>query len=221
MNVWLTIHQLRHMSVCDFAEKALVRTLGNFVYIDALKCMVLTMHTVDRGILSRKVGYDEKFLSESECLYFAENYDTDMREDDVRGHFAKGDSCYAFLKGHELASYGWYSTSTTKLPSGQIVNFDPTYVYMYQGYTRKTHRGKRLHGIGMARVLKLYCHLDYKGIISMVDARNYESLRSIHRLGYRIFGRIYVIRVGKKFFVWQSVGCKKYGLAVINDGYVR
>lgn len=215
MNVRLTLHQLRHMSVFDFAEKALVRALGNFVYIDALKCMVLTMHTMDRGILSRKLSYDGKFLSESECLYFAKNYDTDMREDVVREHFSKGDSCYAFLKGQELASYGWYSTSTTKLPSGQIVNFDPSYVYMYQGYTRKVYRGNRLHGIGMARALEIYCHLGYNGIISMVDARNHESLRSIYRLGYRIFGRIYVIRVRKKFFVWQSVGCKKYGLAVI------
>lgn len=214
MNVWAALYQLGRMSAFDFAEKVLVVVLAKFIYIDALKCMILTMQTVDQSMLSRKLSYEEKFLSESECLYFARNYDTNMREDVIRQNFSKGDSCYAFIKKREIVSYGWYSTSVMKLPNSLILNFDPSYVYMYQGYTRNAYRGEGLHGIGMARALKFYCYQGYKGIVSYVDARNYKSLRSVYRLGYQIFGRVYVIRIRNKFFIWRSAGCKKYGLTV-------
>ena len=216
MNIQTVLQQFRQMSVSDFAEKAMIRALALFIHIDAMKCMVLTMHTVDQGILSDGAGYDEKFLSEDECLCFARRDVSDMQADDIRQSFSNGDRCYALIKDQEIASYGWYSTSTTVLPSGLMLGFDQSYVYMYGGYTRSEYRGQQLHGKGMARALKFYYQHGYKGLVSIVDARNYESLRSIHRVGYRIFGRIYVFRIRKKRFVWRSPGSKKYGFFATN-----
>ncbi|MCZ6504075.1 MAG: GNAT family acetyltransferase [Gammaproteobacteria bacterium] len=192
----------------------MVRVLARFIYVDAMKCMALTMQTVDQSILSGEVSYDGKFLTESECLYFAGRNVTGLKADEIRQNFSKGDRCYAFIKEQEIASYGWYSTSTTELPNGHMLSFDRSYVYMYGGYTRGAYRGQGLHGKGMASALKFYHERGYKGLVSMVDSRNYESLRSIYRVGYRIFGRIYVFQIRNKCFVWRSPGSRKYGFVV-------
>ncbi|MBT5050007.1 MAG: GNAT family acetyltransferase [Rhodospirillaceae bacterium] len=210
MKLSAVLHQVTRMSVCEFAEKSLVRLLAQFVYVDALKCMVLTTETVNRDLLTLPPGYEECFLREQECLQFLETADTDMKKHLVRQIFAKGDACHALLKDGDLASYGWYTNATSTLPSLAILSFDRPYVYMYQGYTAVAHRGQSLHGIGMARALLAYSERGHRGIVSVVDARNYESLRSIHRLGYKIFGRIYIIRWREKYLVWKSNGCRKY-----------
>ena len=104
--------------------------------------MVLTRETVNKDLALLQAGCEEKFLTEQECLYFLEHADTDMMEHLIRRNFAKGDACHALLKGEDLASYGWYSTVTSVLPSGVMLSFDRSYVYMYQGYTPIAYRGQ-------------------------------------------------------------------------------
>jgi hypothetical protein len=125
--------------------------------------------------------------------------------------FARGDRCFALYDGDRLASFGWYSTQPTHISDGLVLHFEPAWVYMYKGFTHPDYRGKRLHGIGMSLALRAVTESGSRGLISYVKSNNFQSLRSIERMGYRIFGDIYLARVMGKAVTWASQTCKPYG----------
>jgi hypothetical protein len=91
-----------------------------------------------------------------------------------------------------------------------VLTFDPRYVYMYKGFTDTRHRGQRLHAIGMTRALHHYRDCRYKGLVSYVEAHNFDSLKSCARMGYHVFGSIYVTRVFRRYVAFSSTGCERF-----------
>ncbi len=133
---------------------------------------------------------------------------------------ARGDRCYAIFEGDLLTAYGWYATRPTRLfeiDDSLSLHFDPSYTYMYWGYTRPSHRGKRLHAVGMASALSLVAGEGQKGLLSYVDSTNYASLRSCERTGFEGFGTVLVAKAGKRYFCRASSGCKQYGFEVLQE----
>jgi hypothetical protein len=120
----------------------------------------------------------------------------------------KGDECYALLGGG-LAAYGWYATTPTAigLPHLQL-HFSKDYVYMYKGFTGERHRGKRLHAVGMTRALNEYRQRGYRGLVSYVESTNFDSLKSCDRMGYKVFGSIYLVRLFGRQLAFSSPGCR-------------
>jgi hypothetical protein len=130
----------------------------------------------------------------------------------------RGDRCYVICDdSDDVMSYGWYSTRPTRLSEidGEpVLHFDPKYAYMYYGYTRPEHRGRRLHAFGMAAALLECTKTGLRGLISYVAASNFSSLKSCYRMGYQTFGHVVMLKV-VDHHVWHATpGCKKYGFRV-------
>ena len=122
----------------------------------------------------------------------------------------KGDECYGFTLDGTLAAYGWYAHSATPVAPGLVLHFAPGYVYMYKGFTHDLHRGKRLHAIGMTRALQHYRSKGLKGVVSYVESQNFDSLKSCARMGYRVFGSMYLVEIFGRHFAWSSPGCARF-----------
>ena len=129
----------------------------------------------------------------------------------LREALRKGDACYALCEGPKLVSSGWYSTQPTTIESGLVLHFAPGYVYMYKGLTREAYRGQRLYAVGVTRALEHYLAQGARGFVSYVDAANLDSLKSCVRMGYRVFGSIYVLSLFGRHFVFSSRGCRAFG----------
>jgi hypothetical protein len=131
---------------------------------------------------------------------------------------ARGDRCYALFDGESLAAYGWYSNLPTPIDEHFVLHFDRAYTYMYGGYTLPAYRGKRLHAVGMCRALRAITEEGKKGLISDVFSNNFASLQSVTRMGYRIFGEVYLFRAGNHCFTYATNGCRNYGCWVEAPG---
>jgi len=178
-----------------------------------LEGMRLTLGTVDRSFLDADAsGWG--FLDRETLLACVGARALDMNEAFVEQATGRGDRCYGVMIGDELASYGWYSTRPTPVTDDLILHFDPSYAYMYKGYTRSEHRGKRLHGIGMARALAALTAEGRKGLVSFVESNNFASLRSCHRLGYQEFGRLFATRAQGRYRTYATPGCEIYDFRV-------
>lgn len=130
----------------------------------------------------------------------------------LREALRKGDACYAICEGTKLVSSGWYSTQPTAIEPGLVLHFDSSYVYMYKGLTRPPYRGQRLYEVGVTRALQHYLAQGARGFVSCVDAANLDSLKACERMGYRVFGSIYVLRLFGRHFAFSSRGCREFGL---------
>jgi hypothetical protein len=159
--------------------------------------------------------YRPSFLSAKQLREFALDGKNGMRERFVEEALSKGDECYGIFDGDRLASYGWYSFRPTRIdPPELVLRFDPEYVYMYKGFTHVRYRGQRLHAIGMTLALKHYLDRGYKGLVSYVESNNFDSLKSVSRMGYEEFGSIYLMRAFGRYLTHVSPGCERFGIAV-------
>jgi hypothetical protein len=190
-----------------------LRALNRLVYFRVLKAV--DIHTPDPKALERRPEYTYGFLSRVLVLAFALDPQYEMSERFLREALAKGDRCYGIVHGETLASYGWYSTKpTVALTADLELRFDPSYVYMYKGFTHEGYRGRRLHAAGMAHALQEYRTEGSKGIVSYVESNNFSSLKSCYRMGYTTFGHVLVLRIGGRYFIGASEACRAHGFAL-------
>lgn len=163
----------------------------------------------DPAFLAAPQGYAAGFLGEAELRAFAADTGNEMSLAFLDTVLPKGDECYAICDGSRLAAYGWYAMTPTPVGSPKLLlHFSSTYVYMYKGFTGERYRGKRLHAIGMTRALQAYRQRGYRGLVSYVESTNFDSLKSCERMGYRVFGSIYLFRLLGRDFAFSSPGCR-------------
>jgi hypothetical protein len=157
----------------------------------------LTRETLDNIALDRRYDLPPEFVGEA---------------------LARGDACYGVLDGECVASYGWYAHAPTKISNDLRLHFDEAYVYRYKGLTLEPYRGQRFHAITMARTLDAWLALGYRGMVAYVEANNLSSLKSVYRLGYVTFGRVFILlRVLGRHFIYNSPGCKAFGFRVVAE----
>jgi hypothetical protein len=170
---------------------------------------------VDAGFIDYPPHYTPSFLAPRALHELAADPAAEMSRAFVDDALRNGDECYAICDGETLAAYGWYSTRPTPIqPSHLALHFADGYVYMYKGFTDKRYRGQRLHAIGMTRALQHYLESGYRGLVSYVESTNFDSLKSCSRMGYEVFGSVYVLRLFGRYFTFSSPGCKAFDFRV-------
>jgi hypothetical protein len=195
-----------------------IKAINAVVFFKVLKGV--SIEQPDADYLAAPAAFDAGFLPDSALRAFAADPATEMSPAFVEATLAKGDQCYAICDGPHLAAYGWYATTPTTTGSPDLLlHFRDEYAYMYKGFTDPRYRGQRLHAIGMTRALQEYRHRGYRGLVSYVESTNFDSLKSCFRMGYKVFGSIFVIGLLGRRFAFSSPGCKPFGfrLEIIRD----
>ncbi|NVB81403.1 MAG: GNAT family acetyltransferase [Kofleriaceae bacterium] len=192
-----------------------LRVLNKLMPFQVLKGMTATADEIDKRLLDAG-GLETRFCTRDEL--YAAMTDAEMSEemtiDFIEAALAKGDECYGIFDGQKLVSMGWYSNQPTPLSDNLTLCFDRSWMYMYKGYTLRAYRGKRLHGVGMSLALYAYTKRGARGLISYVKSNNFQSLRSTERMGYRIFGDIYIAQPIGRSVTWSTPGCAEYDFRV-------
>ena len=184
----------------------------------------LRIEQVDPAFLACEPRYSSGFQPLRTLRRFAVAPASEISHRFLREAMRKGDACYAVCEGSKLVSSSWYSTQPTAIESRDLLmHFPPGYVYMYKGLTRESHRGQRLYEVGVTRALQHYLGQGARGFVSYVDAANLDSLKACERMGYRMFGSIYVLRLFGRHFAFSSRGCRDFGfrLEVLGESAAR
>jgi hypothetical protein len=187
------------------------RALNKVLPLRIFKGMTAVVDDVDRslfdtgGFAVRIAGADELRAASAKPEWAKE-----MPRSFVDQALARGDECVGIFDGDALVSMGWYSRVPTTVSESFMLHFDPAWTYMYKGFTLNSHRGKRLHGIGMTFALAHYTKAGARGLISYVEFNNLQSLRSVERMGYRLFGDIYIAQIQGRERFWSTPGCRPY-----------
>jgi len=166
----------------------------------------------EAAFLQSPPGYTPGFLTAGQLRKHARQPATKISSGFLDRAIPRGDECYAICAGEELAAYGWYARGSTPISVQDLeLHFSEAYIYMYKGFTDTRHRGRRLHAVGMTLALEHYLAEGYRGLVSYVEATNFDSLKSCARMGYEVFGSIYLLRVFGRYFAFSSPGCSRFG----------
>ena len=226
---WLALvaRQFAGLPLRDFIEKSLTRLLGRWREVRVFRLMALDSGSLAEGGDGHDggdgpggalpAGFSARYIGEAECLAFAAIADAGLREEFVRAACARGDRCLAVFDGAEPAAYSWYADTATTLPGDLEIRFDPGWVYHYHSHTRPAWRGRRLHAAGVRAALRDVAAAGRPGLVSAVEVQNYESLRAMRRLGFRIIGSAYVAWFHGRPHIAHSPGCRRHAVRLAID----
>src|SRR5204863_2878865 len=89
----------------------------------------IRIERVDPAFLQCDEKYQAMFLDAETLWRFAEDPRNELPHHFLSAALAKGDECYGFMAGSELAAYGWYSAKPTDLDLlGLQLQFSGEYV---------------------------------------------------------------------------------------------
>jgi len=188
---------------------ALLKGLGCDRWVSVLRAHFI--EEVDPAFLQDPEGHAGSFVGKQALEAFVRDPESALSTEFVRYALAKGDKCFGFVHDGALRAYGWYATTATRVSPDLRIDFARGYVYMYHGFTHASHRGRRLFPTGMTRALRHFRSVGYKGMLLYVDATNLDSLKSCARMGWRVFGTAYVVKLFGRNVVYCSPGCRRYG----------
>lgn len=186
------------------------RSINNIIVFQNLTGMTATETSLAMIGLPEDSELTIKFLSKDELINYAKDPVNELTEEFLEIAFRKEDHCLAILDKGVIASYGWYSNQPTRILKNIDLFFSPEWMYMYKGFTHTAYRGMRLHAVGMCHATKHFSENGFKGLISYVESNNFASMKSVTRMGYEIFGSIYILSAFNKFVSFSSPSCKPY-----------
>jgi hypothetical protein len=134
-----------------------------------------------------------------------------MREDFVSEALRNGDECFAICAGELLCSYGWYSDKLARTLRNLYFYHNSGFKYERYAFTVPKYRGLRLHGILDAKACVYYSKSGYNGLLSIIEAHNFSSLRCHYRVGCIDAGKIYLLTLFGKYYSYSDRRAKKYG----------
>jgi hypothetical protein len=216
------VRKLRRHGLGNLLLQLGLRLLRSTVQLRILRG--LHIEQVDPAFLDCDARFTSAFQAPRALRCFAAEPANEISFRFVRDAVAGGDACYAVCEGHKLVSSGWYATRPTSIGAPELVlRFDPCYVYMYKGRTAEQYRGQRLYEVGVTRALQHYLGKGAKGFISYADASNLDSLKASLRMGYRIFGSVYLVSLFGRHFTFASPGCRAFDfrLEIVGAGAAR
>jgi ribosomal protein S18 acetylase RimI-like enzyme len=204
-------------SAADFGWPAALQAVAHgavnrVVLFRVMKCVQVS--EVDPRFLEIDPRFEHRVLDANTLRRFSAIQRYGLSQSFLDEALAKGDECYGILDGDRLASFGWYSVEPTMISDDLRLHFDRRRVYMYKGFTDPDYRGQRLHAIGMTHALKLYRERGSKGMVSYVDASNFDSLRSCWRMGFQEVGQIYYLRTADRYWIHTDAACRAFGMSL-------
>jgi hypothetical protein len=203
---------VRHHGVARSALRAAYDRLHRPLGLRVIRFLAMEPGGVNPELLDRRVPYECRLLEDAEVLELARDPENQMSDAFLDGALRKSDACFGILDRDVLASFGWYSNRATDFHRTLRVRFDPRYLYMYHGYTRPTHRGQNLHGIGLARACAALCARGYAGVVTIAERVNFASLVSARRVGYRDCGTAVIVGAGTRARVFQTRTPRRFAL---------
>jgi hypothetical protein len=197
-----------------------LRRIGVHLQIQIIRCFYADR--VVPTLAQCPPQYVARFVPPASLRDFARDPDLDMTQEFVAEALAKGDECFGILDGPTLAAYSWYSSKPTRaIPQELFVHFDNRYIYMYKGFTRERYRGQRLHAIGKTLALQAYMARGLRGMVSLVEVRNSDSLRSAKRIAARVVGSFFILGVFGHFLIYRTRGCRRFGVRIEREHPAR
>jgi hypothetical protein len=190
------------------------RAVNRVAFFQILRAMAVRITDVHNQRFFDAPGLDARFVAEDELHNLACAAENQISPEFLRCAVDRGDRCYALFDRGALAAYGWYADVPTPIDDHFILSFDRGWTYMYKGYTLPKYRGRRLHAVAKCKALRALTQQGSLGLISCVSSNNFASLHSAARMGYRIFGDVYLLGAAGRFFAYTRGGWPAYGLRV-------
>jgi hypothetical protein len=122
----------------------------------------------------------------------------------------KGDKCLLAFHQETLAGYLWLMYGRMELSKSVHMAISPDRAYIYNGFTRKEFRGKRVINALRSQWVDMLRADGKTCIVGTIYHDNASSLQSGFRTGYKNVGTIYQLRIFMIDYPYMPGKLKRY-----------
>jgi hypothetical protein len=199
-------HALTHMSPGEVAARYTLRGVQRVSGFNLFHGLCLTEKSA--RALPGISGVEYRFVEPERLRQEAGIAGNGLQAGEVESRIDAGEECFGAFIGKVLVSQLWFSSDCAHLKDKVFVHFDPAFAYSRWAFTRVEHRGKHLHALCKQKALEAYAARGRRGILSVVDAWNFSSLKAAAQAGCVRTG--WMAMTAKR--VWTSEGCRRQGM---------
>ena len=113
----------------------------------------------------------------------------------------------AFVGRHEgrIVHAGWTTTTRARIDFlAREITLAPDEVYQYESFTAPSFRGQNLAAVRITEMLRYFRKAGYRRMIAVVVPENTTAFRPLEKTGYRPFGLLGYIQLGR----WRQHFCR-------------
>jgi hypothetical protein len=113
----------------------------------------------------------------------------------------------AFVGRHEgrIVHAGWTTTTRARIDFlAREITLAPDEVYQYESFTAPSFRGQNLAAVRITEMLHYFRKAGYRRMIAVVVPENTTAFRPLEKTGYRPFGLLGYIQLGR----WRQHFCR-------------
>ena len=141
----------------------------------------------------------------------ADDPELDLCRDFVRNALARGDMAFGAFEGDRLVAYTWRTFTAAPDQDGLWARVDRPCQYSYKGFTRASHRGKRLHAAVTYFTDAYLLERGYTAEVGFVDITNFSSLAVAKFMGRRRIGYAGCVRWFGRRVPFRTSSVRKIG----------
>jgi len=107
----------------------------------------------------------------------------------------------AFVARHEgrIVHAGWTTTTRARIDFlAREIPLGPGEVYQYESYTAPSSRGQNLAAVRITEMLRYFRRAGHRRMIAVVVPENTTAFRPLEKTGYRPFGLLGYIQLGRR-----------------------
>ncbi len=208
----------RRFGLAKALRKSLFVLINKVVLPDVLDVARIDIRKTAALPIEMPARYRFEVLDEEQAIAFGkDNPESNTSPEFVHAAFADGHTCFGFFEGDEIVSAKWASRGPTVIAEGQTIHFSDTCVYGYKAFTLPAHRGQKLFTYGKLGTARHFAKQGCVHQFGVADTFNYASRGASAVIGEREIGRISVLRIFGRNYVWHSPGCRMLGLKLVVD----
>jgi hypothetical protein len=192
-------------SLLDIFRKVLQRISFAPLDVNCLHCLEYVSDDAREPVLlvekiEVREGTPQDLKGLAECRNFPEG---------LPARFASNEHCVVATIGETVLGYQWFCDKPFRIEERYKyevkIPFDA--LYGYDAFVRPEYRRARIWTIFHATYLRtLLARINRRRIIVMVDQGNTVSMAAHSRIGYRLYRKIYIIKLfGKSFCVPRAL----------------
>lgn len=154
------------------------------------------------NIVSLETGLSYRLANEEDIESMdKEKYDYDRKGEKFSlDRLKKGDICALAIYKDEVVGYGWMMDKCMELSQDNYITLSDERVYFYKGWVIKDMRGKKIYNGIDNYLFNIAKGINKNVIVSVIAENNEASIKARKRLGFKVVGDIFQIRVfGMKY----------------------
>jgi hypothetical protein len=187
----------------------LFKVINKICFFKIYNIISLTESQLNLGLKPARNEFEFRWLKEHDLKNLKDVEKYDLSIEFIEKSLSSGAECFGVYNGNQLVHYSWFTNNPNQLTDDLLLEFNNSYVYGFKAFTEKNYRGQSLFALIHLKVLNDFLQRGIDHIFGVIELNNFPSLKSLYKIGFIPVGKITVVRLLNKYYIYNSKNTKK------------